>query len=543
VTRQHLDRTLEQLKPHLPWVAIAASLVVFVDVIGNGFFRDDYLHLYNNSNVPLMEALLAPHGGHWLFTYNAIFLLLFKLFGLNSAAFFTVLLLVHSLCIYLVYAIVERLTQRPHLAAFGATLWGMCPVNVGSLGWISVLGHVFATAAILWVVLDLVRLEQGPQKLRLAIIVRMYFLLLVAASSFGIGLGVAMGFPVLFFLWNPVPSQRIKITLLLSSIMLVIPLAYFSSGQFDAGAGAAPLAKSLEFYGIGLLRLPANLLRFLLVSGGSLLGGPALIGDIVMLPEAWIVPVAKTLGASCCAVIALAIYPASVRMRWRILTLVALLCCCYGPIAVARWFSLPVIIPRYHYLGPAVFSILLCLGLATLAGRVDFFRRNGGLLYLGWLLLAIVPYTMATNQNDNLPHLQQREQHHRSVLELHQKLNQQFAGSDGTIYLQNQLFVMSPLVTRNSEFRKTLQDPGLAGLFIIVHPENSYRGRSVRFVEPDERIRRLARSQVGSRISELFLSPKESQKNRRVERQKARRAKRTGRKPGSKEPSGQINPK
>ena len=131
------------------------SFIVFLDVIGNGFFFDDYLHLYNNANDPIWKALVTPHGGHWLFTYNTIYLILFKLFGLNSGPFFVVLLCVHAACVYLVYSIIWRLTQQPYLAAFGATLWGMCPVNVGSLGWIAVLGHVFATAAILLVVRDL----------------------------------------------------------------------------------------------------------------------------------------------------------------------------------------------------------------------------------------------------------------------------------------------------------------------------------------------------------------------------------------------------
>ena len=99
-----------------------ASFIVFTDVVGNGFYLDDYTHLYSNANYPLWQALFAGHGGHFLATYNTIYLILFKLFGLNSGPFFVVILCAHATCVYLVYSIIRRLTQQPYLAAFGATL-------------------------------------------------------------------------------------------------------------------------------------------------------------------------------------------------------------------------------------------------------------------------------------------------------------------------------------------------------------------------------------------------------------------------------------
>ncbi|MGE4605168.1 MAG: hypothetical protein AAEJ52_00335, partial [Myxococcota bacterium] len=123
MNRQIESPVWERPDRHLPLVAMLASVIVFIDVIGNGFYFDDYIHLYNNANDPLWKALLRPHGGHWLFTYNTIYLILFKLFGLNSGPFFVVLLCVHAACVYLVYSIIWRLTQQPYLAAFGATLW------------------------------------------------------------------------------------------------------------------------------------------------------------------------------------------------------------------------------------------------------------------------------------------------------------------------------------------------------------------------------------------------------------------------------------
>lgn len=513
VTRQSGDTGQARHERYLPALAILVSTLVFLEILGNGFIADDYFHLYNSANGPLWKTLATPYGGHLLFAYNAIYLLLFKLFGLNSAAYFAVLLSAHGVCVYLIYSIIQRLTHQPHLAAFGATLWGMCPINAGSLGFISVLGHIFATAAILAVVLELTNLERTARPPRPAVIIRIYCLLLAAASSFGVGLAVAMGFPAIFFLWNPTPELRKRISLIFVSIVVLLPLVYFGTSQQQPAD-----------YLAGMPQVPLTLLRLVLVGCGSLLGGPLLIGDAVPLPSTWILPTAITLGGLGSTVIALAWLRASSPMRGRILALGASIACCYGVIAVARWAfmagSTPIL--RYHYMGTAIFSILICLSLSTLLARVEWLQRNGPLLYFGWLLVLIIPYSMATTQADEGRYLIVRNQHHRALVSLPAQLSlaiklQLGVSKDGEspVYLQNERFNTGSIFPAEEEFPYF---PGLAGFFIISYPDNSYRGRSVRFISEDEEKVAMARDQAGSRISQLLVSAEEWHQLKRTRR-------------------------
>ena len=51
-----------------------------------------------------------------------------------------------------------------------------------------------------------------------------------------------------------------------------------------------------------------------------------------------------------------------------------------------------------------------------------------------------------------------------------------------------------------------LQFPGLAALFIILHPENSYRDRPVHFIEKNEAVLAVAKASEDSRLAGLLVS-------------------------------------
>jgi hypothetical protein len=112
--------------------------------------------------------------------------------------------------------------------------------------------------------------------------------------------------------------------------------------------------------------------------------------------------------------------------------------------------------------------------------------------------------------------LQQREQHHRTVLSLEVQLEREaLRDEEGPIYLRNEVFIAAPWWVRDafSGF------PGLAGLFIILHPENSYNGRPVRFIEEDETNFALVTDEEGSRISELLVSTPPHKASRLMEQE------------------------
>ena len=486
---------------YLPLVAIAVSTIVFLNVLGNGFYADDYFHLYDCANGPFWRTLFTPFGGHMLFVYNAVFLTLFKVFGLNPAAFFAVLIVVHGGSIYLIYSIIKRLTGQPHLAAFGATLWGMCPVNAGSLSFISVLGHVFATAAVLGVVLDLVRLEESERAPRAAVLVRIYCLLLVASFSFGVGLGVAIGFAAIFFTWNPTPQQRTRITLLFGSLMILLPLIYFGASQQQ------PFGPSF-----GVAEMPAALVRFLLVGLGALLGGPLLVGEVALFPETRVLTAAMVLGALGITGIAIGMVRASRPMRARMLAMGGLIVCGYGLIAIARYWILadfPTPILRYHYLGPALYSVLFCVSLSVVFAKTKLLQRNGAPLYFGWLLVVIIPYNMAVEKSSTAHVF--AHQHYETLISLNRDIRiRAMNDGPGPIYLENTRFE-----TGNGALSRGTEFPGLAAFYIVTHPEDDFDGRPIRFYTHDETLLESTRAEAGSRIAKLLVSVEEKNEHDR----------------------------
>ena len=64
--------------------ALLASAAVHSDALSYHFFLDDYLHLYQAANTGFLEFVMTPHGFHLYQTRNAIFYLLYKLFGVRA---------------------------------------------------------------------------------------------------------------------------------------------------------------------------------------------------------------------------------------------------------------------------------------------------------------------------------------------------------------------------------------------------------------------------------------------------------------------------
>ena len=53
-------------------VPIALAALVYFPIVGNFFMGDDFLHLYHLANLPLLQNLVEPFGGHLYCARNAI---------------------------------------------------------------------------------------------------------------------------------------------------------------------------------------------------------------------------------------------------------------------------------------------------------------------------------------------------------------------------------------------------------------------------------------------------------------------------------------
>lgn len=143
-------------------VIITLTFLVFIPSLKNDFINtwDDGINLTNN---PLIKSL-SPSSIKEIFTtsvagsYVPLSLLSFsieyKIAGLNPGIFHLTNLLLHLLCTFLVFLILRRFKLKPVFAAFGALLFGIHPMHVESVAWISerkdLLCALFSLASILF---------------------------------------------------------------------------------------------------------------------------------------------------------------------------------------------------------------------------------------------------------------------------------------------------------------------------------------------------------------------------------------------------------
>ncbi|CAA0101537.1 Uncharacterised protein [Halioglobus japonicus] len=492
--------------PLVIWPLIATAIVQS-RMLFNGFLFDDFVHLYTVSNLPFMEAIGVPMGGHLLHSFTTVVWALKSLFGLNPFVFLLIGFLAHLAAVYLLFQIVSELTGRAALAAFGATLWGISPFVAGALGWISVHGQVFATAAVLWVLLDIVRCSQSARPLPNSLLARHVILMLIAVTSFGVGLTSAVVLPLLIMLWNPLPAERNRLLAVYGGVALAAVVLYVITMKLQ-GDTQDNLDDKFNLVKQSLRNIPIISGAFadlVAIGSSALVLGPLLVGKLSLVPIKSLPFVAGMFAVF----VSLPLLLWGLRVsgpgeRRRILALLLLPCAVYGLIAVARSDGFLVVhseAPRYHYFSPAIFAIVYCLLVSKLLDRLPARTPGYGrsVPYFIWLALAIVPFAMGTaSVNSKEARLtRQKNQLIQSTRVLETALEN--AVGEGDIYIRNRPFSVFVWGYTPEFF------PGLAGLFVISYPDNTVDGRRVFFLEDSKELVEMAGGQHGSRISELLV--------------------------------------
>jgi hypothetical protein len=501
--------------PLVCWPLIA-TLVVQSHVLFSVFMFDDFLHLYTVSNLPFLEAISVPWGGHLLHSFTTVVWMVKSLFGPDPFAFLLLGLLVHLASVGLLFEIVLCLTGRAAVAAFGATLWGINPFIAGTLGWVSVHGQAYATVAVLWVLLDIVRCSQRPMLMGNALLVRHAVLLLVAATSFGVGLTSTVILPLLVGLWNPLPAERFRLVVVYGGVAMMAVALYLVTMklQGDAQDNLGDKVDIVRRAAGNIVPLSRAFFELLAIGFSGLLWGPLIAGNISVVPRESLPFVASL--AAVFFTLPLLIWGCWVSEpceRRRIFALLLLPCAGYGLIAIGRpsgYFPLTDA-PRYQYLAPAIMAIVYCLVLVKLLdhlpARVVSFGR---IPYFLWLAVVIVPCAMgpvpAINESATqwLTPQGQKNQFMQSSRVLEEALEN--ASGRGDVFIRNRPFIVSVLGYTPKEF------PGLAGLFVILYPSNSIDGRRVFFLEDSKELVQMTHAQSGARISDLLMyKPKEKE--------------------------------
>jgi tetratricopeptide (TPR) repeat protein len=148
---------------------------------------DDHLYVYRNLHVlhgltfeNLRWITTAVVVGNWHPLTMLVELIIVSLFGPGPAAFHLTNALLHSLNVTLVFVFLRNCTRRSWLAFFTAALWGLHPLRVESVAWISELKDVLCGTFWLGCMLAYLRYSRRRTVGRYALVISMQALALLA---------------------------------------------------------------------------------------------------------------------------------------------------------------------------------------------------------------------------------------------------------------------------------------------------------------------------------------------------------------------------
>jgi hypothetical protein len=480
-------------------LAVGLAAIVYSPVTGAYFFADDLLFLMRIAAEPLRGVLLDPFGGHLLLTRNAVFAATFALFGADPTPYYWSSFLTHLANVWLLFRLLCALTARPALACLGATLWGTCPVHIATVGWYASYGQLLATTAMLVVLGQVARADPATPP-SLGRVVWWCGILLLGATCFGVGVGVALVFPVVAVLLLP---RLMRPTAL--AALLALPLTV--TGLYRWVTRREPVAAGMGMFQAIVLRSYSRVPIML----GHLLnyGASALTLGFFRAVGRW--PNAATYPSTASRIVAAvfgtallgAFWLADPRGRRQLLAAATLALGVYGIVAVGRaGFRLDLAFwaseARFHYAGTIPLAMLLCLALRELGRRGPLRFLPPEALLAGWLAVGTIGWARSTWRPES--HAAARQEIEARLSEMDVEIDRAPPGS--TVYLVNG--TLSPAVRGPAIDQAGL--PGRAALFVIMHPSDVVRGRHVRFVEPDARVRAVQAARNG-RLGSLLVAP------------------------------------
>lgn len=360
-------------------VAVGFAAVVWAPLLRNYFHLDDFLHLQSIVNASLLQWLMESNGGHLYLLRNAVFALTHAVAGTDPQPYFATVLVTHLVNVALLFALLYRVTGSVHLACLGAAVWGTAPINEGTLGWYAVFGHAMATSFLLVLLLAIVRRLDDGDALTAADVARWYGIVLLASTSFGVGLGVALVLsPAIVLAFGP-PRLRWPVPAALVAGPLVIGACYAGVaalyGRLYPGPSEVPFADIMRALVPGAV---AGMTAHLAVVGAT-----ALVAGYT--PALDVYPSFAAYGIAATAGLAgLVTYSEGSERTRRLLVLVGLLMIgCYGMVAFGRAGlfgafgdqAYGAASPRYHYAGSALMTVALCLALQTIGATLDVSSR------------------------------------------------------------------------------------------------------------------------------------------------------------------------
>ena len=153
------------------YAVLGITAVLFLNTLQNGFVNwDDPVNILENPNLNgfTFENIKGIFSSTIIGNYNPLPILMFAIekaiFGLNPTVFHFNNVLLHLVCVFLVYKLLIKFKLSPLAAAFGALLFGIHPMRVESVAWITERKDVLFGAFYLGAMLTYIKSLQNPKQ-------------------------------------------------------------------------------------------------------------------------------------------------------------------------------------------------------------------------------------------------------------------------------------------------------------------------------------------------------------------------------------------
>src|SRR5262249_42700961 len=167
---------------------------------------------------------------------------------------FWLVLLTHLANVGLLFAVVRRVTGSGELGCFVAALFGIAPADEGALGWYSVYGQVALGTVVLVLLGSVLGRFEVSAPLRMAESLRWIGLLVVASTMFGMGIGIALVFPLVVLLLFPGSRTPTGVRVLFLSFPGALVAAYWALHHLYSLAYGSPAeADLIKWLGIAIV--------------------------------------------------------------------------------------------------------------------------------------------------------------------------------------------------------------------------------------------------------------------------------------------------
>ncbi len=478
----------------LALVPLALTAWVYRSLIHVFFFADDFYHLAQIADGGGVRFVFTPFAGHNLVVRNLVFIGMWKLFGLHSEWWYATVLATHLLNVWLLFRVLGVLTGSASLACFGAAVWGICPLGVGTVGWYSVYGQVLV-ATVLLLVLDGVTRATEPGAAW-----AWYALLLVGTTCFGTGVAVAVAFPIVLFLLLPAAWARPGVRAAYLALPVVTFALYLGCRQLGGWFEPKPLQEALQQFAVlhgwsSALRMLPSLVK-VGITGVTL--GHASHGC-----PAWLV---WTAVAGFALGLGLIAWRGNVGSRRAMVAMAVLTVVIYAVIAAGRaelyvMFSADLAeaakAPRYHYLGTIPIAVLLSLILGHLSRERWIAAVPGPLALIAGLGVLVAGYELSGFRVDS--HAATRAEFARMAAEIEQAVATVPPGAVVRIDNLQVTGAFGPWLE--------VAFPGRAAIFLLISTSDELDGRRVRFVEPKANVLDYWRAHAHGRLATLLEPP------------------------------------